>query len=186
MVCAVVVTRSTSSPTEMSFNPRKNPSRCAAIPMLPGLPGEAVPAIRPAPRFSVRSSVPSKTGTRIFSFVDFKDGQRRVECPQQAVLVGLNAFRRPQAESRRLELKRWSRGHLVFGGPTPLARSRSSTKQSGKRSFHQEKPPARSPGAIRRLPANIARRKLDAVFRVSQEIPSDRELIRNVRPRNFR
>ena len=45
----------------------KNPSRCPAIPRLPLSPGLPVPRIQPTPRFSITSSVPSRTGARIFS-----------------------------------------------------------------------------------------------------------------------
>ena len=53
---------STRSPTFMSFNPRKKPSRWPAIPMFPPSPNRAVPVMWPTPRLSVRSSVPSSTG----------------------------------------------------------------------------------------------------------------------------
>jgi len=42
---------------------RKNVSLCAAIPVLPGCPGSAVPLVWPAPRRKTFGSSPSKTMT---------------------------------------------------------------------------------------------------------------------------
>ena len=47
----------------MSFKPRKNVSRCPAIPMFPGAPGRAVPSMCPTPTCRVRDVVPSRTST---------------------------------------------------------------------------------------------------------------------------
>lgn len=61
------VRSSIASLTAMSFSGRNTLSRCAAIAVLPFVPGAAVSVIHPAPRLSVSASVPRKTGVSSFS-----------------------------------------------------------------------------------------------------------------------
>ena len=104
------VSSSMASPVPMSFSPRKNPSRCPAIPELPSVPGRAVSSIWPTARLSTKSSVPGKTGTSRSDLRDAQDRDRlRSGCVQRA-LPGDDAFGVPEAQVRCRGLLR--RGRL--------------------------------------------------------------------------